>query len=256
MSIKQKKRKPLPGSYRRRDYRLRSGTTGLCAFEVMVGETDLQIMAPRDLATEATDLVRQYRNQLENYISRYPEFLRSLTPLAVDRLAPPLVQQMMRAALAAGVGPMAAVAGTISEFVGQALLEACGIDEVVVENGGDIFMQRATDCTIAIFAGSSPLSQKVGVRIAGARMPLGVCTSSATVGHSLSLGRADAVTVLAASTALADAAATRLGNEVKGDGALPGALALAGRINGVEGVVIIKDEQLGAWGDVELVELG
>lgn len=246
----------MPASYRQREYRKRIGMEGLCPFEIMVGETDLQILAPRDLSSEATDLVRQYRNQLENYISRCPEFLCSLLPLDLDRLAPPLVQQMMRAGLAAGVGPMAAVAGTIAEFVGKALIKMCAIDEVMVENGGDIFLQRSRESTIAIFAGTSPLSGKVGVRIAAGRMPLGICTSSATVGHSLSLGQADAVTVVAQSTALADAAATRLGNEVKGDAAIQGALAVAGQIAGLAGVVIIKDDQLGAWGDVELVDIG
>jgi ApbE superfamily uncharacterized protein (UPF0280 family) len=150
---------------------------------------------------------------------------------------------------------MAAVAGVIAEYVGRGLLKRADCDEVVVENGGDIFMQRQKDCLAAIFAGESPLSYRVGIRIPARDMPLGICTSSGTVGHSLSLGQADSVTVIAHSTALADATATRLGNEVGRAGDLGPALKLAAEIPGLTGVVIVIGEELGAWGQVELVGL-
>lgn len=178
-----------------------------------------------------------------------------MRPLALDRLAPALVQEMYRAAEAAGVGPMAAVAGVIAEFVGRGLLAEYGLAEIVVENGGDIYLQRHVESTIAIFAGPSPLSNKVGIRLRASQTPIGICTSSATVGHSISLGRADAVTVLSTSTALADAVATRIGNETKHDRDMNQALALAANISGVQGVLIIKGENLAVWGDLELVGL-
>lgn len=226
---------------------------GLVACEVRVQETDLQILAAVDVSLAALDLVRQYRNQLENYIARHPVFLSAMTPLPLDRLAPPLVQEMHRAAIAAGVGPMAAVAGVISEFVGRVLLDQLGLSEIVVENGGDIYLQRQGEAMVAIFAGASPLSNKVGLRLRAGQTPIGICTSSATVGHSISLGQADAVTVLSASTALADAVATRIGNETKNDRDINQALAIASGIEGVSGVLIIKGENLGVWGDLELV---
>jgi ApbE superfamily uncharacterized protein (UPF0280 family) len=152
---------------------------------------------------------------------------------------------------------MAAVAGTIAEYVGKGLM-AQGQPEVMVENGGDVFLCRNQDCSAAIFAGESPLSYKVGIQIKKEQMPLGVCTSSGTVGHSLSLGEADSVTVLARSTALADAAATRLGNEVGhvrgGKEGVAQALEAAAGIEGIVGVVVICGELMGAAGDVELVE--
>ena len=150
---------------------------------------------------------------------------------------------------------MAAVAGVIAEFVGLGLLERQGVSEIVVENGGDIFLQRRVAVTVAIFAGPSPLSNTIGLRLRAEQTPLGICTSSATVGHSISLGRADAVTVLAGSTALADAVATRIGNETKNDRDINQALALAATITGVRGVLIIKGKNLGVWGDLELVGL-
>lgn len=255
LSGRQAKHNPAPESYRARTYRRRVAAEGLVACEVSVQETDLQILAPVDVSLAALDLVRQYRNQLENYIARHPAFLSAMAPLPFDRLAPPLVQEMHRAAIAAGVGPMAAVAGVISEFVGRALLVQYTLGEIVVENGGDIYLQRQGESTVAIFAGASPISNKVGLRLRAGQMPVGICTSSATVGHSISMGQADAVTVLSASTALADAVATRIGNETKSDRDINQALTLAAGIDGVRGVLIIKGENLGVWGDLELVGL-
>jgi hypothetical protein len=249
------KRKKSPGAYRQRSYRQLVDAGRLRATQIQVRETDLQILAPIEVREAALHLVIQYRNQLENYLSRHASFLESLTPLPDDRLAPPLVRAMLKAGQAAGVGPMAAVAGVIAEYVGRDLLKVPGCDEVLVENGGDIFLSRRQDSRVAIFAGSSPLSNRVGLLIPAGIMPCGICTSSGTVGHSLSLGRADAVTVVAASAALADAAATRLGNEVKHRRDLAQALELAGTIAGLLGVVIIIGEELGAWGGIELVEV-
>lgn len=153
---------------------------------------------------------------------------------------------------------MAAVAGAIAESVGRSLLLQ-GVEEIIVENGGDIFLSRKKDCTVAIFAGQSPLSNRVGVRIAREDMPAAICTSSGTVGHSLSFGDADSVTVLASSTSLADAVATRLGNEVGrgrgGEGGIQMALAAARQFDEIDGVVVICGALMGAVGRVELVKL-
>ncbi len=249
------KRKKLPESYRERRYRRIPDPGGLQSFQITVRETDLHILAPVDLREEATNLVVQYRNQLENYLSRCPAFVDALTPLSDDPTAVPLVRDMLQAGQAAGVGPMAAVAGVIAEYVGRGLLKGEGCSEVVVENGGDIFMKRGRESIVAIFAGESPLSYRLGLKVPAGDMPVGICTSSGTVGHSLSLGQADSVTVVARSTALADAAATRLGNEVGRGGDLGRALALAPGIGGLTGVMIVIGEELGAWGRIELVEL-
>jgi ApbE superfamily uncharacterized protein (UPF0280 family) len=86
-------------------------------------------------------------------------------------------------------------------------------------------------------------------------MPLALCTSSGTVGPSLSYGKADAVTVRARSAALADAAATALGNRVSRASDIQGAIRQAQSIEGLGGIIIIKDDQVGAWGEMELVAL-
>ncbi len=252
-----KRRKKPPLSYRKRKYRQIAEQADLVSSYVQVRETDLHVLAPNPVDEAVFSAVIRYRTQLENYILRHPGFVDSLLPLPSDPMAPPLVREMIRAAAIAGVGPMAAVAGVLAEFVGRDLL-AAGQEEVIVENGGDIFLARQRDCTVSIFAGESPLSGRVGVAVACDGMPLGVCCSSASVGHSLSLGQADAVVVIAKSTAVADAAATRIGNEVRETGSrksLENALAVARDMDTISGVAIIADERLGAWGEVELVRL-
>jgi ApbE superfamily uncharacterized protein (UPF0280 family) len=220
---------------------------------VAVKETDLYILAQSVLEQEAREAIIQLRQQLEAYISANPLFQTSLVPLPADPRAPQIVKEMLAAAQAAGVGPMAGVAGAMAEFVGAALLPFT--PEVVVENGGDIFLETSTARTIGIFAGASPLSMQVGISIPAERQPLGVCTSSATVGPSLSLGKADAVCVISPSATLADAAATALGNMVQGKGDIQQVLEAGQKILGVEGAVIIIDDALGAWGEYELVKL-
>ncbi|MBP1711906.1 MAG: hypothetical protein H6Q42_109 [Deltaproteobacteria bacterium] len=149
--------------------------------------------------------------------------------------------------------PMAAVAGAMAEFVGRDLLGES--PEVIVENGGDLFIQLSRELKIAIFAGPSPLSMRVGLKISESAKGLGVCTSSGTVGPSLSFGRADAVCILSPSAALADAAATAVGNVVKSAGDLTTGLETAQSIEGVTGAVLIVGEKMGAWGKVELFEM-
>lgn len=254
MTVKRKKKQPNPCSYQKRTYRNLVEHGHLVAFEVRIRETDLHILAGKDLRAEASAAVFHYRSQLESYIGRYPEFATTLVPLPADPTAPPIVKAMLAAGQAAEVGPMAAVAGAIAEQVGKDLL-AAGAGEVMVENGGDIYLCRGQESVVGIFAGLSPLSNRVGLKIPASLMPLGICTSSGTVGHSLSLGEADSVTVLAKDTALADAVATLAGNAVQPGQSLEPALARARAVPGILGLVIIRGEELGAWGEVELVPL-
>lgn len=236
-----------------RTYRTRMARTGLVGFRVEVKETDLWVLASRDLTLEVREAVLQERQQLEAYIVGHPHFLPALAPWPDDPFAPPMVREMIAAARQTGVGPMAAVAGAIAARVGQRLTGLS--DEVIVENGGDIYLKILHPARVALFAGKSPLSLKVGLTIDPELSPLGVCTSSGTVGHSLSFGRADASCVVARDAALADAAATALGNRVADAGAIGAALEWAAGVPDLLGAVIIVGDKLGAWGRVNLVPL-
>ncbi len=220
-------------------------------FRVAVRETDLYLRAARDLHRKAHRLVLKHRDGIEKYIARHPDFLASLEPVEVESPAPKIVRAMADAARLCGVGPMAAVAGAIAEYVGEELLEFS--PEIVVENGGDIYLKSLRRRTIGVFAGGSPLTGKLGLELKPEDTPLGICTSSGTVGHSLSFGKADAVIVLADSATLADAAATAIGNRVSEVTDIEKGIEFAQGIGQLRGVVIIKDDSLGVWGAVKLV---
>ena len=229
-------------------------TEDLKPFRVTIRETDLFLLAHQKLESETREAVIRYRRQIEEYIRHRPEFQTSLTPVGNDPHAPKIVKEMLKASRLANVGPMASVAGAIAEFVGQDLIPFS--PEVICENGGDIFIASSKERVVGVFAGKSPLSLKVGLRIKPGDTPLGVCSSSGTVGHSMSFGKADAVCVLSRSAALADAAATSIGNLIKGKEDIDRELNYGSQIQGVIGALIIVGEAMGIWGGLELVRLG
>lgn len=202
----------------------------------------------------AVNSIIKNRTLLDEYIRRDPVFKTSLAPVELKPGAPFIVQRMHQASLLTGVGPMAAVAGIFAELAGQEAL-AEGIDEVVVENGGDIFLKAKEPVYIGVYAGDSPLSGRFAFRIDPASTPLGICSSSGTLGHSFSFGKCDLATVFSRDTALADAAATLAGNLVSKIQDIDSALEWVGNIPGILGVVIIKEERIGMLGSVpELVK--
>jgi len=224
------------------------------SFPVKYRETDLWIRTRLNLEREAMHAVLSCRLQLEQYIASHGDFLRSLAPLPDDPLAPSLVRRMLKAAITAGVGPMASVAGAIAQAVGISLEPFS--DSVIVENGGDCYLHLQQETTVGIFAGpDSPFTGKIAIRLGPDRFPVGICTSSGTVGHSLSFGKADAVTIISHDAALADAAATRLGNMVKTQADIDKALELAPRIPSIEAVLILIKDKMGIWGNVEIVAI-
>jgi ApbE superfamily uncharacterized protein (UPF0280 family) len=165
-----------------------------------------------------------------------------------------MIEAMVQAGRRVGVGPMAAVAGAIAESVGTDLMERS--NEVIVENGGDVFLKTAAPVTVGIYAGQSVVGSRLALRTGGESAPMGVCTSSGTIGHSLSHGRADAVCVIASSCGLADAAATAIGNRVQGPGDIKDAIGWGRQIDGIRGVLIVVGDKIGAWGSVEFVSPG
>jgi ApbE superfamily uncharacterized protein (UPF0280 family) len=239
-------------AYQERAYR-RWIVTDLHTFTVSVGESDLMISAERPLPKPAERALRRARRQLEEYLTKDPEFEKALKPHRATAGAPQIAAQMAAAAEICGVGPMAAVAGAVAEAVGRALLKES--TQVIVENGGDVFLCSAEPRVAAIYAGSSPLSGKLGVRITTTGRPLGLCTSSGTVGHSLSFGRADAAVVLAEAAALADAAATALGNKIQTAGDIEAGLAWLQGMEEVLGAAVVVGRHVGAWGEIELVRM-
>ncbi len=238
--------------YQPRTYRHWVKDKDLVSFSVVVKETDLYIRASTNLKRKAHKLVLKYRDILERYIDQHPLFLTSLEPLPLTEGAPHIVKEMCRATAAVGVGPMASVAGAMAEFVGEELL--AHTPEIIIENGGDIYLKSLRKRVVGIYAGKSAFTGKIGLEIDGADTPAGISTSSGTVGHSLSFGKADAATVIAESATLSDAVATALGNLVKGPADIAGAIDFGKTIPGVKGIVIIMGDNIGLWGQMKLCQ--
>ena len=239
------------GNYSHRFYRESMHAEGLVPFRVSLGESDLFLFARRDLTREALLSLSRHRSDLERFMERQPPFASTFRPYEVPDDAPPVVKVMSDASRRAGVGPMAAVAGALADMVGADL--AALSEEVIVENGGDIHMRSGRERRVGIFAGNSPWSGRLALRIRATPPDgIGICTSSATVGPSYSAGRADCALVVAESAALADAAASALGNRAKGPERIEGALNEVMGFEGVAGCLLIMGERLGVRGDLEL----
>ena len=233
-----------------RTYRDKMTARGLISFQVTSKETDLWIAAKKNLKDLASSTLIKIREELEAYIKSNINFKESYIPVEVPETAPLVVRMMAKGAKKAGVGPMAAVAGAIAEIIGKKILEES--EEVIVENGGDIFLKSKFIRKIAVYAGKSKWNEKVALIIKPEQTPLGICTSSGTVGHSLSFGKSDAVIVFSKETAFADAEATALGNRIKNEEDVEKVIEMGKKIKEVEGLLIIVGEKLGAWGNVEI----
>lgn len=223
----------------------------LFSFQVEIKESNLFVLASRKLPKQTEEALVWCRKDIEQYIYRNPIFRTTFKPFALEEGMPPIVRTMAEAGREAGVGPMAAVAGAIAEFVGKELLNYC--DQVIVENGGDIFMKVKRRRIVGIYAGDSPLSKRIALQIEPQDTPLGICCSAGTFGRSQSLGVADAVIILSPFTALADAVATAVGNLVKDEAGIQKGLEFVRKIPFIRGGVIVKEKKMGAWGRLRIL---
>jgi hypothetical protein len=238
--------------YEVRFYRDWVSKSGLVSFQAAVRESDLMIRARRDLRGKAEARLVEARAQIEAEIARRPEFAASLSPLPMPPSPGPVVRWMIEASRAFGVGPMAAVAGAVARFVGEGLLPDS--PEVIVENGGDLFLKMDRPVEMGLYAGEgSPFSRELKLRVDPAGKPLGVCTSSGTVGHSLSFGKADAVVAVAEDAALADAAATAICNRIQSAEDVETALQDEQKRGLLRALLIVIGKRMGAFGEIEMV---
>lgn len=240
--------------YQRRFYREWAKCKDLHLTHIIDRETDLQILTNRHVDKDfLEERIQQYRWDIENYIIKDRRFLTALKPIEVELTAPAIVKEMTKAAKIANVGPMAAVAGAIAEFIGRDLLKK-GYKDVIVENGGDIFLVSRRTRIIGIYAGRSRLWRGLSIKIKPKITPIGICASSGTVGHSLSFGCADSAVVLSKNVSLADAVATAICNRINSKEDLSAALNFSRFIKGIYGVAIIFKNNLISWGKIEFIK--
>ena len=240
--------------YSERFYRQWMTRRDLERFQVTIGESDLLILCDGRLEGLARELLAGVRGLIEGRIARDGGFAVALEPHPVGEDAPPIIQAMAGAARRWNVGPMAGVAGAVAQAVGRGLLDEC--ETVIVENGGDVFVRSDEPVCFRLFAGDdSPFSDRIGFEV-DASGGIGVCTSSAKVGPSLSYGRADAVVAIAGDAVEADVAATALANRIRSGGDVKMIVEEQERGSTLGGLIACAGDSIGFWGEIELRRLG
>jgi ApbE superfamily uncharacterized protein (UPF0280 family) len=243
--------------FEERTYRTQFNTKRFKGFEVKHLETDLWIGVDPDsfrdeMKEVAMQKIKKLRNLLDSYMAREPFFKKSLKPFQPSEVAPGEAIEMAVAAGKAGIGPMSAVAGLFARDVGEEILQQFSVKEMVVENGGDIYVLLQHELVLSVFAGESILSERIGLVILAENQKLGICTSAGTVGPSLSYGKADAVVVVCEDILLADALATALGNKVKSPEDVEKVINQAGNFPEIQSLLIICEDKVGIKGENEI----
>jgi ApbE superfamily uncharacterized protein (UPF0280 family) len=207
--------------------------------------------------------IKERRKDLERFVRWHPYFLITLESYQVEETEigdgsdkiPEMVRIMIESAEKFGIGPMSAVAGTLAEFAVEAMRDA-GATYAMVDNGGDVALISDREMLVGIYAGESPFSNKIAFKLKPSSAPVGICTSSGTVGHSISFGHADAATVISNSASLSDAAATALCNSATGAESISMAFHSINHVGGIEGALVIYKDKLATWGRIpEIVRL-
>jgi len=211
-----------------------------------VAQTAVTILAEEEYVPVAREAIFEARGEIESYARRDEWFLSTIEAYPPPDDAPPLIRRMCEASTAAGVGPMAAVAGAIAEVAVGTMAEA-GASHAIVDNGGDLALLLERETDVGLYSGNERF-RDLALRCPAREEVHGICSSSGRVGPSLSLGATDLATVVCQNVALADACATRLGNMVTSadERLITEALGRICSIDGVEGALVIIDDRI-AW---------
>ncbi len=241
-------------TYEKRSYRQAMKASDLDYFQVREFETDLYIGVERkasgpDLEKIILADVKKHRLAIYDYARSYPVFIESLSPLEEDKGAPPIVADMLAAGRKSGVGPMAAVAGAMVKEIGKTISSYS--QEIIIENGGDLLIQSTKTRRVSLYT-TNQAFKDLALSLKASKRPVAICSSSGRQGHALSFGKADSVTVLSENPALADAAATALGNRIKSRLDIESGLNWIKTFPEIKGALIIIGDRLGAWGEIEL----
>ena len=220
----------------------------MLAKKYQIKETIVTVTADEAYHPVCLEAIRRYRADLERYILEDPFFKITFEPYQCAPDAPEVARRMAEASARVGVGPMAAVAGTIAGLALKAMMKA-GARYGIIDNGGDIALVNDRPVVVGIYAGGSPI-RGLGLEVEPRDTILGICTSSGTVGPSISLGNSDAALIISKDVSLADAAATALGNRIIDKGSLATAFDFLGEIPEVSGAIGIIGDRMATYGSL------
>jgi len=219
--------------------------------DISFKESDLLISSDKEIDKDlAKNILIKYYNQIEKYAEINPQFVKSLSPIAQDLEAPPIVRKMIESSHLTGIGPFSSVAGAVALYVGEELLKLA--DEVIIENGGDLFLKINEDKRIGVYLGERTELKSLTIKIKKQDYPFGIASSSAYLGHSLNLGRADLVTVIAKDSIIADGFATSLSNPIKKEENIEKVLGFAKESDSIEGLLVAFEGKIFLWGALEI----
>jgi len=209
-------------------------------------ETAATIAADRQYVEFAVDAIKASRLDVERHIRKDDFFVTTLEPYELPTGSPKVLRRMCDAAKAAGVGPMATVAGGIAQEALEAMV-ARGCSHGWVDNGGDIAMIIEHPVTVEVFSNPDS-SAAIALEMEPTGGITGVCTSSGRLGHSISFGDADAAVAIATNAYLADALATAIGNKVKDKQSLQTCFDAFRHITEFTGGLVLRDGDVAMYG--------
>ena len=212
--------------------------------------SDLLLSSDKDIAGLIEEPLKEIYCFLHGCFKEDPAFLKSLSPVSIKPDYPEIIKKMCLLSSKFNVGPMAAVAGTVNEFLAEKMNKYCG--SLIIENGGDLYLRSKKDRILGIYVKNKYFKDSISIRIKSENMPCGVCASSGTFGHSLSLGKCDLAVVLSKSAITADAAATAVANSISCKDDILKSIKHFRNCRGIDGLLIIKEDQIGLWGNIEL----
>jgi ApbE superfamily uncharacterized protein (UPF0280 family) len=223
----------------------------LFSLHIVFKQTDIWLKTEGKPDCQQAELfLKQAYHDIEGYLACDKGFLQSLHPCKVPETAPEIIKDMSRYSEEADVGPMAGVAGAIAEYIGKRISSRHRL--VFCNNGGDIYYRSPAEESFSLSAPGSPFDNKIRICVPSSIEGKGLCTSSGTFGHSINMGRAYAVSILAQNACLADVWATAVSNRIRSHLDLKHILKWCTETECIEGVVILVDDYLAAWGDIRL----
>jgi ApbE superfamily uncharacterized protein (UPF0280 family) len=246
-------RRISPGSsvYADRDiYRNKISAEGRYSFRVDYKYSGLYIMCDRDISSELEEAVLSFYSDIEMILAGQPDFEKSLVPIKTGKDLPMTIKEMCCAGEVFNVGPMASIAGALCDHLAKNLTDRCNF--LMIENGGDVYIKSNVPFEVGIFTKNIYFKDKLTLLIEAGQTPCGICSSSGSFGHSLSLGKSDLVTVLSKTATTADAAATAIANTINSEKDIDEAITCFSRYSEIEGLIIIKNKRIGLWGKLQL----
>ena len=242
-----------PGGYSYADrdiYRNKITAEGRYSFRLDYKYSSLLIICDLDIGSELEGSVRCFYADIEKVIARQPDFEKSLVPVKVMDHYPPVVKDMCRAGEIFNVGPMASIAGAVCDHLAGNIAEKCSF--LMIENGGDVYIKSSSPLKVGIFTKNSYFEDRITLLIEAGQTPCGMCSSSGSFGHSLSLGKSDLVTVLCRTAILADTAATAIANTINCEEDIDTAITRFKEYSEIKGLIAIKNKRIGLWGQLQL----